>query len=240
MHNRASPNRKWMPRAATLLLTLALVVTSVGAATAKGRPVKTPAALYDVSLSLASGVEGLGTCADETEPQFLTMADIDGALSADGSNSTTAPRLHLRANVPWTRSYPEYDSGDGFDGCHGGMIIQSQSDVPSYFVIHGDRSGNVVSVLWAFDVYVENGVRRRGKTSGVKEYFRLWATEPVTFQDGSGDPCPLIPTEPVECFVSGAFEVWHYYPIEQIGLTDFTFTMTIGPSMTIEPSPFNG
>jgi hypothetical protein len=191
-----------------------------------GKPSPDPV-FYDVTLDLA-GDEGLGLC-DEAP---LVMTDIDGALLADGTGGTSVPRLLLEANVPWTRTYPvpdSPDSGASFEGCHGGALPRSESDVPSYFIIHSDRSGYVSNVLWAFDVYVEEGTKGKNKTPGVKEYFRLWGTEDASFKDASGNACLLTPTEAVTCYVSGPFEIWHYYPIEQIGVTTFEFTLTITP-----------
>jgi hypothetical protein len=84
-------------------------------------------------------------------------------------------------------------------------------------------------VLWAFDAYVTEGTKGKDKIPGVKEYFRLWGTEEVSFLDGEGNRCPLNPTEPVTCFVNGVFHVWYYYPIEQIGEANFEFVLTIEP-----------
>ncbi|MCJ7780498.1 MAG: hypothetical protein MUQ27_06715, partial [Acidimicrobiia bacterium] len=47
--------------------------------------------------------------------------------------------------------------------------------------------------------------------------------------NASGDGCLLSPTKAVTCDVRGPFEVWHYYPIAQIGVTDFDFTLIITP-----------
>ncbi len=180
--------------------------------------------LYDVTLNLTDADDGLGLCDEEP----LVTADIDGALLADGTGDTSVPRLHLRAEVPWSREHPADISGDEFDECHGGALDGSDSDVPSYFIIHTDRSGYVSNVLWAFDVYVEEGTKGRNKIPGVKEYFRLWGTD-ASFVDDSGNGCLLTPTEAATCHVSGLFEVWHYYPIEQIGTAYFDFTLTITP-----------
>ncbi len=134
----------------------------------------------------------------------LVMADIDGALLADGTGVTSVPRLYLYADIEWSRTYPDADSGDEFDGCHGGALEGSESDVPSYFIIHADRSGYVSNVLWAFDVYVEEGTKGKNKIPGVKEYFRLWATEEASFEDASWSGCLLTPTEAVTCIVDHA------------------------------------
>ena len=156
----------------------------------------------------------------------------DGALVADGNGDTSIPRLVLQAGIPWSRTDPEVVSGDRFDGCHGGSLEGSESDVPSYFLIHQDRTGHLSNILWAFDVYVEEGTKGKDKTPAVKEYFRLWGTEDVSFLDDSDNLCSLNPTGTTTCHVSGEFVIWHYYPIEQIGTTDFEFTLTITP---IEP-----
>ena len=157
------------------------------------------------------------------------MTDISGALLADGIGDTSIPRLWLRAAVPWSRTDPEPVTADEFDGCHGDALAGSESDTPSYLVIHSDRSGYVTRALWAFDVYVEEGTNGKDKIPGVKEYFRLWSTDEVNFEDTLGNRCPLNPTEAATCHVSGQFELWHYYPIEQIGVTSFEFTLTIDP-----------
>jgi hypothetical protein len=215
-----------------LAVALALVIALPAGAGKPDKPDKpekpTPdLVFYDVTLD-RTGAEGLGLCAEEPEGP-LVMVDIDGALLADGTGGTSVPRLDLRAEVPWRRSYPAI-SGEKFVGCHGGPLLDSESNVPSYFIIHTDRSGDLSNVLWAFDVYVKEGTKGRNKTAGVpKEYFRLWGAEDVSFLDASGDGCLLSPTDAVTCYVSGSFEVWHYYPIEQIGDADFMFTMTIEP-----------
>jgi hypothetical protein len=215
-----------------LFLLLAVLMTLVVAlpATAKkppkpDKPSPDPV-LYDVTLN-HTGAEGLGLC-DGGVP--LVMADIGGALLADGTGGTSTPRLDLDADIAWSRTHPNDDSGAEFDGCHGGPLVGSESDVPSYFIIHTDRSGYVSNVLWAFDVYTEEGTKGKDKTPGVKEYFRLWGTEEASFvDDESGNGCQLTPTKTVTCSVSGPFDIWHYYPIEQIGIADFEFTLTITP-----------
>ena len=188
--------------------------------------------LYDVTLNLTGDADGLGLCEDEGP---LVMADIDGALLADGTGGTSVPRLYLRADIEWSRTDPVPFTRDEFDECHGGALPTSDLDVPSYFIIHTDRSGYVSNVLWAFDVYVKEGTKGtkgRNKTPDIpdiKEYFRLWGAEDVSFVDEFGNGCPLTPTEAVTCYVRGQFEVWHYYPIEQIDVADFEFTLTITP-----------
>jgi hypothetical protein len=189
-----------------------------------GKPSPDPV-FYHVTLN-RTGAEGLGLC----DGVPLVMTDIDGALLADGTGATSVPRLYLHAHIAWSRTGPVPISGDEFDGCHGGALQGSESDVPSYFIIHTDRSGYVSNVLWAFDVYVEEGTNGRNKIPGVpKEYFRLWGTEEASFEDEYGEGCLPSPTEAVACDVSGLFEVWHYYPIEKIGDTNFEFTLTITP-----------
>jgi len=188
-----------------------------------GKPSPDPV-LYDVRLTLDDAAEGLGAC--EEQPS-LVMTDIDGALLADGTGDTSVPRLWLRAAVPWQRTHPPKGSGDAFDECHGGVLEGSESNIPSYFIIHSDRSGYVTNVLWAFDAYVEEGTKGKDKIPGYKEYFRLWGTEGVSFLDGEGNRCPLNPTVSATCLVKGVFEVWHYYPIEQIGEAYFEFELTI-------------
>jgi hypothetical protein len=216
-----------MRRISILLLTLAMALAIALPVAAKGKPdMPSPdPTLYNVTLTLADDAEGLGTCDEHP----LVMNDIDGALLADGSRETSVPRLWLRAIVPWSRTEPSSVTGDEFDGCHGGALAGSESDIPSYFIIHADRSDHVAGVLWAFDVYVEEGTKGKDETPGVKEYFRLWSTDEVSFEDASGNRCPLNPTEPVTCLVSGPFEIWHYYPIKQIGTANFEFILTIDP-----------
>lgn len=236
---RLKLNQNTIRKTVILLMTATLVVTSIGAATAKGKPSPKPV-YYDVTMNLADDVDGLST-GDATctsgdplvNPLFMRFEESRNGsyLVADGTEFTSMPRLWLRANVDWIRTEePHAGFDDGFDGCHGGPLSESDSDIPSYFVIHGDRSGNAVSILWAFDVYIEEGTRGKNKTPGVKEYFRLWSTDDVTFQDTSGDDCPLDSDVPITCSVNGPFEVWHYYPIEQIGITEFSFTLTMGPT----------
>ena len=229
-----------------------LLVTAVVPAAAK-KPVPKPAAFYDVTLQI-TGENGLGMC--DGSPQSLTMVELVGkgasgsALLADGTEGTfgtgeetSEPRLYLRADVPADRDYepigylPDNDDNT-FDGCHGGALGGSDPpDVPSYFIIHSDSDGNMSNVLWAFDLYKTEGTKGKDKTPGVKEYFRLWGTW-ATFTDTGepdGAPCPLTPLAEATCHVSGPFQVWHYYPIEQIGVDQqFDFEMTITP---VPPPP---
>ncbi|MCJ7780222.1 MAG: hypothetical protein MUQ27_05305 [Acidimicrobiia bacterium] len=218
-------HRTWI-----ILLTLATVMVVALPATADrpdkpGKPDEPSPdpGFYDVTMDL-TGAEGLGLC---DEP--LVMVDMDGSLLADGTEGTSVPRLYLKAGVDPSRTHPETVTGEEFDACHGGALEGSDSDVPSYFIIHTDRSGYISNVLWAFDVYVEEGTKGKNKIPGVKEYFRMWAFEEASFENEFGNGCPLTPTEPVTCFVSGPFDFWHYYPIEQIGVAAFMFTMTITP-----------
>ena len=210
-----------------LAVLMTLVIALPATADKPGKPDKPSPdpVFYDVTMELVDGADGLGLCVEET----LVMVDLDGALLADGTGGTSVPRLYLRAGVDSSRTYPVEVTGEEFNGCHGGALPGSESDVPSYFLIHTDRSGYVSNVLWAFDVYVKEGTKGKNKIPGVKEYFRLWAFEEASFTDESGNGCILTPTEPVTCYVSGPFDFWHYYPIEQIGITDFMFTMTIAP-----------
>ena len=210
-----------------ILLVVATAMVMALPATAKKPTKPSPdPTFYQVTLDL-TGDEGLGTC--DEEPLVMTG---DGALVADGNGDTSIPRLVLQAGIPWSRTDPEVVDGDRFDGCHGGSLEGSESDVPSYFLIHQDRTGHLSNILWAFDVYVEEGTKGKDKTPAVKEYFRLWGTEDVSFLDDSDNLCSLNPTGTTTCHVSGEFVIWHYYPIEQIGTTDFEFTITITP---IEP-----
>jgi len=225
-------NRKEMRKTVILLLALTLVVTSIGAAAAKGKPSSPDPVYYEVTMDLVDGVDGVeglatdATCGGDVPLNMRFEESRRGSyLVADGAESTSMPRLWLRADVAWARTEPHETSGPGFDGCHGGPLPGSESNIPSYFVVHRDRSGNMVSILWAFDVYTEEGTKRKNKTPGVKEYFRLWSTDEVSMKDASGNSCPLAPSEPVTCIVSGPFEVWHYYPIEQIGTADFDLTI---------------
>lgn len=214
-----------MRRLWIVLMVVAMALVIAVPATAKKPPKPSPdPSSYEVTLSL-TGAEGLGTC----DEQPLVMTDIDGALLADGNEGTSVPRLVLQAEIPWSRTDPVAVSGDRFEGCHGGSLDGSESDVPSYFLIHQDRTGHLSNILWAFDVYVERGTKGKDKIPAVKEYFRLWGTEDVSFLDNSGNLCSLNPTQTTTCEVSGEFDIWHYYPIEQIGTTDFEFTLTITP-----------
>jgi hypothetical protein len=94
-------------------------------------------------------------------------------------------------------------------------------------VIHSDRDGAISNLLWAFDVYAQEGTKGKDRTPDIREYFRLWGSETVTFADVDGNACPIAPETQVTCYVSGSFDVWHYYPIDQIGTADFAFSMTI-------------
>ena len=214
--------------AVTAMCALAVVIAAP--AGAKGKPAPEPTATYTVALHLGDDAEGLGSCGDDT----LTMAAIDGAIIADGhpvpdgGTITSIPIMHLRADVPWSRSSPAPGAaGDAFDECHGGALAGSSSDIPSYFLIHEDRDGNMASMLWAFDVYTQDATKGRDKTPAIKEYFRLWPSDGVAFVDADGNACPIEPVVEVTCHVSGPFEIWHYYPIEQIGVADFAFSVTI-------------
>ncbi len=215
---------------ALLAVVVALLLLPAASAAAKkggNKPPPEPAVLYEVTLGINGAGDGLGTCVGEGS---LTMAEVDGHLMADGTSGTSMPRIYLRAEVPADREFGYVaDNAEGtFDGCHGGPLPGSESSVPSYFYVYADADGNVNGMLWAFDVYVELGTKGKNRTPGVKEYFRLWSTV-GTAADPEGNPCPIAAAAGATCLVQGLFEVWHYYPIEQVGEAYFDFTLTITP-----------
>ncbi len=159
-------NHNTMRKTVILLITLTLVVTSIGAATAKGKPVKpdepsSDPVYYEVTMDLVpaenSGfpfLDGLST--DETcgaDPLVMRLeesrsgsllATADGAFPSD--SETSEPDLYLKA--------------DSFDGsfetrCYHGTRPRSTESGADFFRMVFDRDGALEKITWHFDVVMD-------------------------------------------------------------------------------------
>ena len=221
-------NRKGMRKALILLMTLALVVTSIGAAAAKGKPDKPSSApvYYDVTMDLVGNSNGLSTREDEcTSGGTLVMrleesrsgsllATADGSFPSDPV--TSDPDLYLRAGFT-----------EPVDGCWYGTNPPSTISNADFFRMVFDRDGALEKITWHFDVVMDGATvtHKYALTSKTKKGRNAVAVEWAGNLDGGSSTG----------VVTGSFELSEYTntdgPVwELIDKRELEFTLTIAPS----------
>jgi len=220
-------NRKEIRKTVILLMTLTLVVTSIGTAAAKGKPDKPSPnpVYYNVTMRLVNDVDGLSTnttCgADplvmrlEESRSGSLLATADGSFPSDPE--TSEPNLYLKAD----------SFGDGFatDCYHGTNPFSTESNA-DFFRMVFDRDGALEKITWHFDVQMDGTtVTHKSALTSQNEKGRNsvgveWAGN---FAGGSTTDD-----------VTGSFELWDYTntdgPVwELIGTRQLKFTLTISP-----------
>ncbi len=158
---RQLPNRKKMRNAVTLLIALALAVSSVGTAAAKkGKPSSDPI-YYNVAMERVNSSDGLSTnttCgADplvmrlEESRSGSLLATADGSFPSDPV--TSEPNLYLKA---------VFDKL-AFNDCYYGTNPDSAVTGPGFFRIIFDRTGAIEKITWHFDNEAVMRPRKHGK-----------------------------------------------------------------------------
>ncbi len=225
---RLKLNQDTMRKTVILLMTLTLVVTSIGAAAAKGKP-DTPdkpssdPVYYDVTMELVNDNDGLSTgesCGAESlvmrfeeSSNGSLLATADGAFPSDPK--TFNPDLYLKA-----KSF-----GDGSaTGCYHGTNPPSTESNADFFRMVFDRDGALKKVTWHFDVVMDGATvtHKYALTSQNKKGRNSVAVKWAGNLDGG----------PSTGVVTGSFELWHYTntdnPIwELIDTRELEFTLTI-------------
>jgi hypothetical protein len=144
-------------RTLLVLAVLALVLPLAATAGAKGHqpdkpPGKPETVLYEVTMTLEQGDEGLATTCPETDG-FIMMEGGKLGYKA-GVGGPEVARLRITATIPWSGRMTEPAFGDGFDGeCYGGEASGSEADWAGTLLIYADSAGNPTEFLWHFDHY---------------------------------------------------------------------------------------
>ncbi len=227
---RLKLNQNTMRKTVILLMTLTLVVTSIGAATAKGKPDKSDKSdepvYYDVTMDLVGDSDGLSTDNCGADPLFMRLeesrsgsllATADGAFPSD--EETSEPDLHLKAD------FAELS----FDGCWHGTSPDSDVSGPDFFRMVFDRDGDLEKITWHFDVKAEMSESKNGKWENMRvlHKYALTSQSATWNQSVTGNEAAGI--------VTGSFELWDYTNKDGllwklIGTPDLEFTLTItGP-----------
>jgi len=231
--NQMTQNHNTMRKTVILLMTLTLVVTSIGAATAKGRPPDKPdkpssdPVYYDVTMDLlVDGSDGLSTemCGDDRGDDPFVMrleesrsgsllATADGAFPSD--DETSEPDLYLRAGFTEPANGCWY--GTGTDT----LPADSGAD---FFRMVFDSDGALEKITWHFDVVMEG-------TTVTHKYALTSKTEKgrnAARVEWDGN----LAGDPTEGIVTGSFELWNYTNIdgpvwELIDTSELKFDLSI-------------
>jgi len=226
---RLTQNHNTMRKTVILLMTLTLVVTSIGAAAAKGKPAKpdkpsSNPVYYNVTMDLLEdGSDGLTTemCGDDPFVMRLEesrsgslLATADGAFPSD--LETSEPDLYLKAD------FTELE----FDDCWHGTKPDSTESNADFFRMVFDRDGALEKITWHFDVEMDGTTvtRKYALTSQTKKGRNAVRVE------WDGNLAGSLTGE-----VTGIFELSEYTntdgPVwELIGTRGLKFTLTIaGP-----------
>ncbi len=236
---RLKLNQNTMRKTVILLMTLTLVVTSIGAAAAKpdkpGKPDKSDELVYyDVTMELVGDSDGLSTDNCGANPIVMRLeesrsgsllATADGAFPSDPDTSN--PDLYLGAGFT-----------DPADGCWYGAKPDPTNPEPAesdadFFRMVFDRDGALEKITWHFDVVMDGATvthkyaltsqNKKGRNSvGVEWTDTGRTTVELTDTGGTG-------------LVIGSFELWNYSNTEgpvwdEIGEPQqLAFTLTISP-----------
>jgi hypothetical protein len=226
---RLTLNQDTMRKTVILLMTLTLVVMSIGAATAKGKPDKpdkpsSDLVYYNVTMDLVNNSDGLSTdatCGDaplvmrlEESRNGSLLATADGAFPSDPK--TSEPDLYMEAGF-----------AELVDRCWYGTNPLSTESNADFFRMVFDRDGALEKITWHFDVVMDGATvtQKYALTSQNKKGRNSVAVEWAGNLDGG----------PSTGVVTGSFELWDYTntddPVwELIDTRELEFTLTIANS----------
>lgn len=205
-----------------ILMTLGMLSAAAIPAVGKGKP-----APEIVVVELAFDTAGIAT-ACPTGPLSM-RASRSGLARTDWEDQDE--EVAMVFPIEWWRNHPTRVSGDGFGGCHGGLLDGSHDGFGGYFILEPDGSGGVrltsrFDYYWKFDSIMRGNKARTVQT--VLEFLEINADLRRT--DGS-DFISTPGGGPQE--VSGSLELRRFEKIEDVsawtwlGTTDVTLTITV-------------